>query len=170
MRSLILKVSSLVVLLFSLEVTWAQKCQNLGVGIILGAPTALSLKYFVSEERAFDGGLAFDLDDYILLYGDFLHHFPGAFTGGEEFLAQITPYVGAGPLIIVATDERRKHKRDYFDDKDDDVALGLRIPLGMEWRSDRIPVGVALEVAPGLTVLPGTEAFVQGGLALRYYF
>lgn len=146
---------------------------GLGVGLILGYPTALSAKYFTRTDKALDFGLAYDFDDYLLLHGDYLHHFRGVFKSDEKFVRALTPYVGVGPVLVFDTgneDVHRRRGRDYFDDEDGDLALGLRIPVGLEWISDEFPVGVSLEIAPGIVVIPATDAFVQGGVAARYYF
>lgn len=151
---------------FAKEPSW-------GIGLILGSPTALSAKHYMANSKAVDMGLAYNIHDYFLLYGDYLHHFRGVFKTEEKFVNDLTPYVGVGPVLVFDTgngDYHRRHDRDYFDDEHGDVALGVRIPLGIEWISDQIPLGVSLEIAPGIVVLPATDAFIQGGVAARYYF
>ena len=142
-----------------------------GVGIILGGPTGLSGKYFLDREQAIDVGLAFDIDDFVLIYGDYLKHFPGAFGAREKFFTELTPYIGVGPVIVLDSDDRKRNDR-YFADDDDDFGVGVRIPLGIEWMSQnpKIPIGIALEIVPGMIIIPGTDLFFQGGVAFRYYF
>jgi hypothetical protein len=142
---------------------------NFGLGIILGAPTALTGKYYMGREEAIDFGLAFDFDDYILLYGDYLAHFPGGFGRSSQFVSELVPYIGIGPVLVLDADDRRRNDK-YFADSDDDFGLGVRIPLGIEWMAPRFPLGIALEIVPGMIVIPGTDAFIQGGVAFRYYF
>lgn len=142
---------------------------NFGLGIILGAPTALTGKYYMGQEEAIDFGLAFDLDDYILLYGDYLVHFPGGLGRSSRFASELVPYIGIGPVLVLDADDRRRNDK-YFDDPNDDFGLGVRIPFGIEWMAPRFPLGIAVEIVPGIIVIPGTDAFVQGGVAFRYYF
>jgi len=142
---------------------------KLGVGFILGSPTALSAKWYESDKRAFDLQMAFFQDHYFLLYGDYLVHFPGAFRAPHRFIRELSPYIGVGPFMAFATKDRHPRGK-YFDDDDDDFAIGVRVPFGIEWIWDEIPIGIGLEIAPGIVVAPSTDGVVQGGLTLRYYF
>lgn len=143
-----------------------------GFGIVLGDPSALTGRYNLGGARAVDGGLAFALDRWVLVYGDYLHLFPGAFGRQAAFLAQTTPYLGIGGMLVISSkSEAEVRKERYFDeDSSSRVGLGLRVPIGAEWRPRSLPIGVFLELAPGLTIFPGTSGFLQGGLGARFYF
>lgn len=150
----------------------AAPAKNVGLGVMLGKPTALSGKFFMGATRAVDLNLSFS-DDSILVFGDYLAHFPGTFGKQNAFIARLTPYVGVGPILAFSSDDDddRDDDDDYFgDDDDDDFAIGGRIPLGVEWIGQQFPIGVALELAPGLVVLPETDAFIHASLIVRYYF
>jgi hypothetical protein len=155
--------------LFLPQLANARQGGNFGLGVILGAPTAITGKYYMNREEAIDMGLAFDFDDYILVYGDYLVHFPGGFGHSSQFASELVPYVGIGPVLVLDADDRRRNDK-YFADANDDFGLGVRIPLGIEWMAPRFPLGIAVEIVPGIIVIPGTDAFVQGGVAFRYYF
>lgn len=143
----------------------------LGLGIILGDPTGFTGKYWTGPRSALDFGLAFAFGDYFLLYGDYLYHFPGAFGASSEFARGLTPYFGIGGLVAVSTDDRTRHdRRVVFRDTDSSVGLGLRIPVGLEWKAPDVPVGVFGELVPGMSVAPNTDAFLEGGIGARYYF
>ncbi len=142
----------------------------LGLGLIIGDPTALNLKYDSDESTAFDGGLAFNFDKWILLYGDYQYKFAGVFSD-HRGLSQITPYVGVG-LVLVASNrsiDDTRHYQYFTDSTSSKVALGIRIPLGFEWRPN-LPIGLFAELAPGIALIPGTTAFFEGGVGIRYYF
>jgi hypothetical protein len=49
----------------------ARESGPFGVGLILGEPTALNFKYDQTQNDAFDAGLAFNLDKWLLVYGDY---------------------------------------------------------------------------------------------------
>jgi hypothetical protein len=151
----------------SLSSTYAQT-RKLGVGALLGDPTALSAKYFMGT-NAVDGGVAFGNHEFIL-FGDYLKHFPGKIGNQNAFVAALTPYVGIGAVIAFDDGENNHSHHHFINDDEDDFALGARIPFGVEWMATEIPMGVALEIVPGIVVVPETDAFVQGGLAVRYYF
>lgn len=142
-----------------------QSFAKTGVGVILGDPTALSLKQFFGAD-AVDAGLSFGHHE-VLLYGDYLKHFPGQLGKQNEFVANLTPYVGIGPIFAFGDNDKHHH---FIDDDDDTFSFGGRIPFGAEWLSREIPLGVSVEIVPGVAVIPETNAFIQGGLALRYYF
>jgi hypothetical protein len=142
---------------------------NFGLGAIIGAPTAITGKYYMNREEAIDGGFAYNSHDYVLFYGDYLRHFPGGFGHQSRFVSELVPYVGIGAVLALDTDSSRRNDK-YFADANDDWGLGVRIPLGVEWISPKFPLGIALEIVPGLIVIPGTDSFVQGGIAFRYYF
>ena len=141
---------------------------NIGVGFVLGSPTALSAKGFISKKNAWDVQLAFD-DDAFIVYGDYLMHFPGAFKTNDPFGSRLTPYVGVGPVLAVETKDRHDEGK-FFDERDDDMAIGVRVPFGVEWIGDEVPIGVGLEIGPGIIVAPGTDGFFTAGVTLRYYF
>lgn len=155
---------------------FAARGGNLGVGFMLGSPSSLNAKYFQNNKIAFDAGLAFDDDDYIMLYADYLIHFPGMFKSNSPFINSLNPYIGVGPFIAFSDhgdhvhSPGHNHDHDIFGDHDDDFGLGVRVPIGVEWRATEIPLGVSLEITPGMSIIPETDSLVGVGLALRYYF
>lgn len=141
-----------------------------GVGLVLGEPTALNFKYDATERNAYDLGLAFNFDKWVLVYADYQYKFAGAFSR-ERAINAITPYLGVG-LVVVASNrslDDTRHYQYFTDSASSKFALGLRVPLGLEWRPNA-PLGIFAELAPGVAVIPGTAAFLQGGLGIRYYF
>lgn len=142
-----------------------------GLGLILGEPTALNFKYDANETTGYDAGLNFNLDKWVLLYGDYQHKFVGAFSR-QRGLSEVTPYVGVGVVIVSSNrslDDTRHYV--YFSDSSSSrVAIGVRVPFGLEWRPSNTPIGVFGELAPGIAIIPGTVAFLEGGLGIRFYF
>lgn len=143
--------------------------KKFGLGFVLGAPTALSGRYQLSEDRGLDLQFAFNSSDYVLLYGDYLIQFRNLFHAEEKFVEQLTPYLGVGPVLAFASKSDHP-KNDYFNRTTDTLAFGVRVPFGIEWLWDRVPIGVGLELAPGVVVAPATEGFIQIGLTFHYYF
>lgn len=138
-----------------------------GLGLVIGDPTALTMKYDQSSNDAFDFGLAFNFDKWILVYGDYQYKFAGAFRSAP----QLTPYLGIGAVIVGSNrslDDTR-HYQYFTSTTSSKVAMGLRVPLGLEWRPNA-PIGVFIEIAPGVALIPATASFIQGGLGIRYYF
>jgi hypothetical protein len=135
---------------------------NLGLGVMFGAPTGLDLKYWLESSRALDFGLAYSFDHYGELMGNYLFEFPHAFGGGKTE-SQFVPYVGIGAALFFGTDHD-------FHGYDDSAALGVRIPLGVEFLPHGAPLGITAEIAPGIGVILGTFGFVQGYVGARFYF
>ncbi len=145
------------------------KPKRYGAGFVLGAPSALSFKYWQSLKIAYDAELSFFGDEWVLFYGDYLWHFHGIFGNSDRFVQQLYPYIGVGPIFVFATDGDHERGK-YFDKRDEEFALGVRIPFGIEWVADDIPLGIGLEIAPGMAVIPSTSGFFQLGISFRYYF
>jgi hypothetical protein len=139
---------------------------TMGIGAFLGHPAGLSGKYFMRNHEAIDAAISYGNNE-LILYGDYLRHFPGAFGKQNAFVSSLSPYVGIGPIFAFSDGDKDNNK---FIDDEEDFSFGGRIPVGVEWISKEIPVGLSLEIAPGMAIIPETEGFVQGGLAIRYYF
>ena len=138
--------------------------RNLGLGLMLGDPSGLTMKYWLRHTTALQFGLSYFFGNYMMLMGDYLWHFPNAFkTSGVT----IVPYAGIGALVAVTTDGA---DREFFGSNHASSAgLGVQIPLGVELRPLRVPLGIFAEFAPGLGLIPGMTGFVQGDLGIRIY-
>ena len=124
---------------------------GLGVGIILGEPTGLSIKKWTGDKTAFDAAAAWSLQGggYIHVHADALvHSFAIETKKGELPL-----YIGLGARLLLA----------------DDPAIGVRVPLGFAYHFSSAPFDFFLELAPILDLLPGTGFDINGALGLRYY-
>lgn len=155
------------IFLIGIFMTTLSIAKPLGLGVILGDPTGLSAKYFMNRSTAFDGTLAYGRHE-LILYGDYMKHFPGVLGKQNEFVTALTPYTGIGPVLAFGDGHDHRHR--FLDDDEDEFALGGRIPLGVEWLPVTFPIGVSLEIAPGMRLIPDTGGFIQGGLAIRFYF
>jgi hypothetical protein len=138
--------------------------ETTGLGIILGEPTGLTAKHRLSATRAVQAGLAWSFDNYTMLYGDYLFHFPGALGSRDKFVTRLSPYLGIGGTMLFGSNVRPKTSSKAS------FGLGVRFPIGLEWSPSDPPLGVFLELAPGLGLVPGTFGFLQGGVGVRYYF
>lgn len=157
------------VVLSAEKATAKESHQNFGLGILLGAPTAITGKYWLNNEAAVDGGLAFSFSDYVLIYADYLFHYPRPFNLSEKFFTELSFYVGAGGNLVTTTNERSTTDN-YLGKKSGSLGLGVRIPFGLEWMPARPNLGIFAEIVPGISVVPATSVLVQGGFGVRYYF
>lgn len=141
-----------------------------GLGVVLGEPTGFTAKYWLQNPSAIDFGLAFTFNNFFLIYADYLYHFPGVFGNQTQFISELTPYVGGGLVLFFVTNNTPGMNLSYFQSNQGSVGLALRIPLGIEWTPSQVPLGVFLEIAPGIGVVPATFGIVQAGIGVRYYF
>jgi hypothetical protein len=127
---------------------------DFGAGLILGAPTGLTAKYWLTPNTAIDGAIAwhFGDKDRLQLHADHLWHiFPRELRVPNGVLPV---YIGGGLRVIAG----------------DDAEAALRVPLGLSYLLDRVPVEIFLELVPMLTVAPNTEGDLDGAIGVRYYF
>ena len=126
--------------------------QKFGIGVIAGEPTGITAKLYLSENDAVDAAASWSfVNDMIYLRADYIRHFPG--TIDKEF-RDFVLYAGVGGLLKL----------------DNDAAFGARIPIGVNYFSDSVPVELFIEIGPALLLLPETKFILTGGIGARYYF
>ena len=104
----------------------------------------------------------FGLIHVSLFYGGF-------YTNSSEFVTQLTPYLGGGLTIALASETRAGEDRTWFK-RGETFGIGIRVPGGIEWRAPKPPIGIYVELAPGISVISRTAFLFQGGVGARYYF
>lgn len=143
------------------------RAEDFGLGIILGDPTGISFKVWTSKTTAFDGGFAWSFGKYdaVHIHADYLWH--------SLNLAQITPnnwlymHYGIGGRFVAAGSDEDANVNDENDTK---ARIGIRIPIGIDYRLRTTPVDFFIEVAPVFDVVPETELSFNAGIGVRYYF
>lgn len=133
---------------------WAVGGAN-GLGIVFGDPSGITFQHRINERQFADFYFAYTWDKEWMFIGDYKFRIPGLFASNVP----VTPYVGIGAFFKV---EDKKHN--------DDVALGARIPLGIEWRIPNAPVTLFGELVPALRVIKDTDGDFQGGIGGRFFF
>ena len=141
--------------LLTMVITTIARSQDngFGAGIILGEPTGLSAKTWVSRQNAVDFGLAYSFrhSGYFHLHADYLWHFPHAIQSPER----IPLYTGIGARLAFGKESG---------------VFGIRIPFGIAYWLSAAPIEFFLEIAPILDLAPATELSGNGGIGARYYF
>ena len=132
--------------------TFAQD-KKLGLGIIVGEPTGLSGKYWLSDTTAVDAAAAwsFDGDNEVQIHADYLWHKLDLITISNH---QVPLYYGLGGRIKFA----------------DDTKVGLRIPVGLTWMIPKTHIDVFGEVAPIMDLAPDTDFHLNAAIGARFYF
>lgn len=137
--------------------------KNFGLGLMLGAPTGLSGKYYLSADTALDFGVGvfrrWRERDGTAFHVDLLWH-PAVLINARPFVIPL--YFGIGARVF-----------DYNDDVYDDFALGLRLPVGVMLDFNRTPLDIFFEAAFVFDFYDdsrGREADLNGAVGVRYYF
>ncbi len=142
---------------------------HFGIGFQVGAPFALTGKYWLAKDHA--------LQAYI-----------GSFDGGWNAagmdyvfeLARLRPsgapltfgfHVGVGGIIGFGDG----NCFDGFGDHrcrggDDEVALGVRLPVAANMYFTKVPIEVFLELSPVFEIVPDFDGDLLAGLGGRFYF
>ena len=141
----------LLIALISLGTAVAET-DTFGIGVLLGEPTGLSAKVRLGPTSAIDAAAAWSFVDEGSFYfhADYLVHFNDIFTVDP---GELPLYVGAGGMISLR----------------EDPLLGLRIPVGLAYEFEPVPLDVFFEIAPGMGIFPETSLEFGGGIGIRYY-
>lgn len=148
MKYRLLVLSMLIVMTFG--VTYAQG--NFGIGVVLGEPTGLSAKLYTSNDNALDFGAAWSFkgDGHLLLQTDYVWHsyLP------QESSGKLALYYGIGGRVIFSNDPN----------------VGVRIPVGLDYKFNSAPIDIFIELVPILDLVPSTNFNFGGGIGVRFWF
>lgn len=142
--------------------------RELGLGFALGSPTAITGKLWVQPMQAIDFGIGFGWSSW-MLYGDYHWNKPQIFGTKTQFLRDLTGYIGAGAGLAIWS-HVESCGRFACKSKDSGTAIFVRAPIGTEWYPEDPRIGVFLEIAPVLAIVPGFGGTVDFQIGGRYYF
>jgi len=126
-----------------------------GLGMIIGEPTGVSFKHWLSRKTAFDAGFAWSFagrGEELHIHADYLWHMP--LRSADPVVRRTNFYVGIGGRVRFENDSR----------------VGARVPLGLVHFIKDTPLDVFIEVAPIMDLAPETDLSANGGIGLRYFF
>ncbi len=154
--------------------------KTFGLGLMLGAPTGLSGKYFVGRSTALDFGLGtiYGYRDRrgLHLHADFLWH-PVSLVSAHAF--ELPLYFGVGARLLDG-DRCYQYRGggvcDYY--YRNYTAVGVRGPLGIAFDFNNVPIDIFFEVVPVFDILVNYDSRydnalyfdIDAALGLRYYF
>ncbi|HEY8241538.1 MAG TPA: hypothetical protein VIH35_08825 [Kiritimatiellia bacterium] len=145
--------------------------KGLGVGVIVGDPTGISLKKWVSETRAIDGAVAwsFDDDDSLQLHADYLFHYGNLLREDPQATksGRMPVYYGFGAVVKFEEDDDNNGNGDG---DDDDEFAGIRVPVGINYILKNHPVDFFLEIVPVLQLIDESDVEIDAGLGARFWF
>jgi hypothetical protein len=142
----------LVVFLSLLASSAYAQYQGIGIGLILGEPTGVSLKHWIDRNTAVDGAIAWSFADEgaFHIHGDYLIH---NFTLITVENGKLPFYYGVGARIKTTSD----------------VALGVRVPVGLSYIFNDQPIDLFMEIVPLLDLIPKTNFRLNAAIGGRYY-
>lgn len=131
--------------------------QGVSVGMILGSPTGLSVGYQLNRMSAIHAalGVPFDSDVHFQIHGDYVWEIPTH----AKVPGQLSFYIGLGSRIRVVDD---KHT--------DKAEFGIRIPMGVEFLPNKLPITLFAEIAPVTVLTVDRRVTMDGGVGVRYRF
>lgn len=150
------KTISVLVLLLTLSFSLSSHAEGQnGLGIVFGDPSGITYQRKLNQQQFADFYFAYTWDDEWVFMGDYKLHLNGIF--GES--TPVVPYAGVGAFLKI---EDKKHN--------DDVALGVRVPLGVDWKIPQGPIVLFGELVPALRLIKSTDADFQAGIGGRFFF
>lgn len=131
----------------------AAQGSDLGLGLILGEPTGLSLKSWLGNRTALDFAAAWSFanNDSLHFHADYLVH---DFSQFKVKKGKLPLYYGIGGRVKTEKKSR----------------IGVRIPVGVCYIFEKTPLEIFFELAPLLDLVPKTDFGITGGIGIRYYF
>lgn len=126
-----------------------------GIGIIVGEPTGLDAKLWLTERSALQSAAAwsFSSNSSFHFHLDYILH---RFDVFDLESGRLPLYYGIGGRFRVR------------EDADDD--LGLRVPIGINYMFANDPFDVFVEVVPILDLVPDTDFDLNAAIGGRWYF
>lgn len=142
---------------------------SLGVGVMIGSPTGLSLKNYLAENHAVDAALGFGYGGFHF-HADYLFE-QQDFVGSSEM--RLGWFIGVGGQFQTERNRRRYYNRRYDENerRDQHLHLGARVPLGLELRFQSLPpLELFFEIAPGFEIVEYPGPTLDAAIGTRFYF
>jgi Protein of unknown function (DUF3996) len=139
-----------------------------GLGIMIGDPTGLSGKLWLTGDRAVDFGLAWGVyGNYVHVHADYLFHNTSLLNVSK---GQLALYYGPG-LRLRSWSGGRYWNRGRWEEYDGSrLGVGVRFPVGLDYMFDGAPVDCFLEIVPSLDLTPSTSFDLDAAIGARYWF
>ncbi len=131
-----------------------------GAGFVLGEPSGFSFQFLANRPETINAGLAWSFDSWFQVWGDYVWHFPRFVSDLIKEHTAMDAYVGVGGGLVFFSKGRTGSS----------VGGLIRVPLGLEYKINRPPLGFFVELVPGFVFGSSTSGRLQGGIGARFYF
>ena len=131
----------------------AAQDSGVGIGLVLGDPTGVSGKMWIAGNSAVDAAAAwsFGQTSAIHFHIDYLYHLLSLLKVPK---GKLPFYFGVGGRVKLETD----------------IRIGVRVPVGIAYIFETVPLDIFLEIAPIVDLYPGTAFTANACLGIRYFF
>lgn len=136
----------------------------LGLGLSLGGPTGLTGKYYLDSSSGLSFGVGFGGHGWI---GAHLDYVLSVTNLSLNSAGSLYPYVGGGVGLGFLGGLGYPFTPVYLNVP---VWADVHFTGGLGWNVASLPLDIFLEIAPGLSILPGLGLGWHGILGFRYYF
>ncbi len=131
--------------------------KTFSLGLALGAPTGIALKYWVNHKNAIAGAIGGFGYRGLVLHGDYLWHRHDVFKSAKPrttaFYFGPGAFMASGGRVIGGP-----------------VVVGVRGVIGLSYAFPRDPFDLFIELAPNVVFGGGVWGGLQGALGGRYCF
>jgi hypothetical protein len=155
------------------EVASQKAGKSIGIGLQVGTPTALTLKFPGSGNADIVLGIGVGLgyENFgrsfgLSLHGDYLFTLASLVNNGT---IDLSAYIGPG-LWLTFFDRGYGYFGNYYYAGINYVGLGVRVPLGLAMSFATAPIEIYLELDPAIFVFPGIGGFLGASLGFRWFF
>lgn len=146
----LIKMCLVVLILVSISFS-ASNRRGFGIGAVIGEPTGISMKNWISSTKAVDGGIAWFANKKLGVHVDYLMH---NFNLVKVDQGLLPIYYGIGAKMVI----------------DNDISVGVRLPVGMNYLFSSSQVDIFLELVPVLELVPNSAFNMMGGVGARFFF
>jgi len=155
MKKLIVATILILTAISAMPATAGTNQEGFGMGVLLGEPSGLSMKWWTGLRSAWAAGVGYSLKDDADLHGhvDYLWH-KVRDLGSDQ--PRLPLYYGIGA---------RYRANDVGED-----SVGIRIPIGLEYLFANSSFDVFFEIVPVLDVVPELDFDANLGVGARYFF
>ena len=142
----------------------ASKPGPLGVGVVLGDPSGISMKLSLDPQHALQLHAGFEVEKFdrarISSALDYLFYFRDLTMVAKhkgKVKVNLNPYAGVGGSIQISEGSTP-------------IRLGARAPLGLAFLFSPGNLEIFAEIALGIHIFPSTTALIDGGIGGRWFF
>lgn len=162
-----LLITTIFILAFSLSYAQGPQGKDLGFGIQLGDPTAITMKKWINRENSFQISLGSGSFAGLRITGDYLWDFD-AFNSRDFRL-----YAGPGAVIGLGRGNTviyKQNDKKWYYREENGFGLGVRGIVGANYKARKAPIEIFLELGVLVGITPSVGALSESALGIRFYF